>query len=884
MVGVRGDSMAGLGPSRGLLHYRAGPPIHRGMNAHPPSALAGPPLATIQGRVTAVLGPTNTGKTYLAMERMAAHRTGMIGFPLRLLARENYEKLVKLKGEAHVALVTGEEKIIPSAPRYWVCTVESMPLDRSVQFLCVDEIQLCADDERGHIFTDRLLHARGGEETMFLGSDMMRPLIQKLIPKVEIISRPRFSQLTYGGHKKLTKLPPRSAITAFSVTEVYQLAEMVRRTRGGTAVVMGALSPRTRNAQVAMYQAGDVDYLVATDAIGMGLNMDVDHVWFARLSKFDGHRPRRLTAPEVAQIGGRAGRHQSDGTFGTTWDCSPLDEQTIQAVENHEFQPLTNLTWRNSDLDLRSVEGLIRTLEARPPSPLLLRARPADDQLALQALAQDGELMGLTRRPGGVKQLWEVCQIPDFRKTMTDAHTKLLAQIYRHLMAPGGRLPTDFIAAQVQRLDKVEGDIDALVARIAHVRTWTYVAHRPDWLKDPRHWQGLTRAVEDKLSDALHERLTQRFVDKRSAGLVKVLRDGRDLLGHVDAAGVVMVEGHRVGALTGLSFTMEADVGEDDRPTLMTAARRVLREEVARRVAALEAAGPDALALGSDGVLRWQEVPLARLAPGRDLLHPDVRLLRDDLLDGTQRDRARQRLVDFVQDRIKRDLSALLRLRDADLSGPARGIAYQLADAAGQLPRPVLDPLIDSLDKPARKQLYDHGVRLGFSRVFLPALAKPRPASLLALLWSVREGATLPAPVPPPGRISVPRGPDVADGLLLAAGYLPVGPRAIRMDMVDRLEAELARRSGADGKLSDLAGLAPLAACGNEEVPGILAALGWRERRQPPPAEGEAATPPAWVRRRPTRAKAERQRNAPPVDENHPFAALARLRGEGSRK
>lgn len=846
------------------------PPMDKAMSSAPAS------LADPGGRIVAVLGPTNTGKTYLAMERMGAHRTGMIGFPLRLLARENYEKLVKLKGEAQVALVTGEEKIIPPAPRYWVCTVESMPLDRHVQFLCVDEIQLCADDERGHIFTDRLLHARGGEETMFLGSDMIRPLIQKLIPRVEIISRPRFSSLTYAGHKKLTKLPPRSAITAFSVTEVYQLAEMVRRSRGGTAVVMGALSPRTRNAQVAMYQAGDVDYLVATDAIGMGLNMDVDHVWFARLSKFDGHRPRRLTAPEVAQIGGRAGRHLTDGTFGTTWDCSPLDEQTVQAVENHTFQPLTSLTWRNADLDLRSVDGLLRTLEARPPSPLLIRARPADDQLALQALAQDGDVMALTRRPNGVKQLWEVCQIPDFRKTMTDAHTKLLAQIYQHLMAPGGRLPTDFIAAQVQRLDKMEGDIDALVARIAHVRTWTYVAHRPDWLKDARHWQGVTRAVEDRLSDALHERLTQRFVDKRSAGLVKVLRDGRDLLGHIDEAGVVRVEGHPVGALTGLSFAMEADVGEDDRPTLMSAARRVLREEVARRVAALEVAGDEAFTLGTDGNLLWQDVALARLVPGTGLLVPAVRVTGDDLLEGSQRDRVRQRLAAFVQARIAADLAPLLRLRDADLSGPARGIAFQLADATGNLPRTALDPLIQTLDRDGRKALARLGVRLGFSRVFLPALAKPRCMAMLGLLWSVREGGDLPVALPPPGRISVPRG-HLPDGLLAAVGFLPLGPRAVRVDMADRLEAALAERAP-KGELSDLSGLAPLAACTAAEVPGILAALGWREKRQPPPAEGEAAKPPVWTRRRPTRAKAEKAARPVPLDTDHPFAALAKLR------
>ncbi|MFV3127485.1 helicase-related protein [Niveispirillum sp. KHB5.9] len=832
-------------------------------------------ITPVGGRVLAVLGPTNTGKTYLAMERMAAHSTGMIGFPLRLLARENYDKLVKMKGANAVALVTGEEKIIPPAPRYWVCTVESMPLDRQVGFLCVDEIQLCADDERGHIFTDRLLHARGAEETMFLGSDMIRPLILKLIPKVEVITRPRFSKLSYGGHKKLTKLPPRSAITAFSVTEVYQLAEMVRRSRGGTAVVMGALSPRTRNAQVAMYQAGDVDYLVATDAIGMGLNMDVDHVWFARMTKFDGQRPRRLTAPEVAQIGGRAGRHQSDGTFGTTWDCSPLDEDIVRAVENHEFQPLQQLVWRNSDLDTRSVEALLRTLEARPPSPLLIRSRPADDVEALKALAGDGEVMGLTRRPRGVKLLWEVCQVPDFRKTMTDAHTRLLGQLYRQLMAPGGRLTTDFVAGQVQRMDNLSGDIDTLVSRIAHIRTWTYISHRPDWVTDPKHWQGVTRGIEDRLSDALHERLTQRFVDKRSAGLVKSLRDGRDLTGHVTADGVVFVEGHEVGALKGLAFDMQADVGDDDHPTLMTAARRALRDEIARRVALADAAGDGAFALNEDGIIRWDGVELGRLLPGERLLSPGVRLLRDELLEGGQRDRIRTRLLTFTQTRIKADLAPLARLAAADLSGPARGIAFQLTEAAGILARADVEGLVASLDKPARAALERLGVRFGGAQLYLPALIKPKAAAMLGLLWSVRHGLPLPAPLPSPGRISVPRDP-AGDGLLRAAGFLPLGPRAVRVDMADRLMQTIAERAQ-DGRLIDLSGLAPLAASSNAELPEILMALGWRLRRKPSVEEGQPPAPDIWVRRRPDPTPVPVAAKPVAVDADNPFAALAGL-------
>ena len=472
-------------------------------------------------RVVAVLGPTNTGKTYLAIERMLGHRSGMIGFPLRLLARENYDRIAAARGPGSVALITGEEMIVPPNPSYFVCTVEAMPVDRPVAFLAVDEIQLCADAERGHVFTDRLLHARGLEETMVLGAETIAPLIRRLVPRVEFVSRPRFSALSYVGPRKLTRLPPRSAVVAFSATEVYAIAELIRRQRGGTAVVLGALSPRTRNAQVALYQAGDVDYLVATDAVGMGLNMDVDHVAFAGLSKFDGNAPRRLEAHEIAQIAGRAGRHRSDGTFGTTGDIEGLDEEVIEAVENHSFPPLKMLRWRNTDLNFQSPAALLRSLEQRPPRPDLIRVREGCDHLALTTLARDPEITARATDRETVDLLWQVCRIPDFRKVLSDAHTRLLGQIYRHLSTPRGRLPVDWVADHVARLDRYDGEIDALVTRISHIRTWTYISHRPNWLACGGHWQERTRAIEDRLSDALHERLTQRFVDRRSALLVR---------------------------------------------------------------------------------------------------------------------------------------------------------------------------------------------------------------------------------------------------------------------------------------------------------------------------------------------------------------------------
>ncbi|WP_425491347.1 helicase-related protein [Nitrospirillum iridis] len=803
------------------------------------------------------------------MERMLAHASGMMGFPLRLLARENYDKVVRAKGAAQVALVTGEEKIIPPGARYWICTVESMPLDHVVQFLAVDEIQLAADPERGHIFTDRLLHARGTDETMFLGSDTIRPLLQKLIPRAEFVSRPRFSSLTYSGHKKLTKLPPRAAVVAFSAADVYGLAELLRRTRGGTAVVLGALSPRTRNAQVQLYQEGAVDYLVATDAIGMGLNMDVDHVAFARLSKFDGQQPRRLRAPEVAQIAGRAGRHLTDGTFGTTDEAPALDPELIDAVENHKFETLKTLMWRNVDLDFRSPQALLRALEAGAPSPVLIRAREADDHLALQALAQDADLMRLANNPLAVRLLWEVCQIPDFRKVLSDAHTRLLSQIFRHLRdGPAGTLPQDWVAAQVSRLDRGEGDIDTLVSRIAHIRTWTYISHRPGWLEDAAHWQERTRAIEDRLSDALHERLTQRFVDKRSAGLVKRLADGRDLMGAVDREGRVMVEGHPVGRLRGVTFELDADVPAADAKAITTAARRALADVIAQRVRAFEGAPDSAIILDAAGAFHWDGAVVGQLVPGPTPLAPLVRLLGDDFLQTGQREPVRARLTRWMEAHVARVLAPLVALAAAarggvvhggELSGAGRGIAFQVAEALGGLPRAPLEPLIAGLTREDRRRLAALGLRLGFSQVFLAALTRPAAVSLRGQLWSVARGRVL--DVPAPGRVSLPAG-DLPADFLAAIGYIPLGARAIRVDMVDRLEKSLAGRAKA-GPLTTVDDLVLSLGVPRAEVTPLMSALGWRPGR--PAGEGEAAP---WVRRRPKAARA-----MPPISAPPPLAA-----------
>ena len=500
--------------------------------------------------VTAVLGPTNTGKTHLAIERMLGHSSGIIGLPLRLLAREVYNKVAERAGADAVALVTGEEKIKPANPRFWVATVEAMPRDLDVSFVAIDEIQLGADLDRGHVFTDRMLNRRGRDETLVLGAQTVRPMVERLLPGAHVLTRPRLSRLQFAGEKKVTRLPRRSAIVAFSTDEVYALAELIRRQRGGAAVVMGALSPRTRNAQVALYQSGDVDYLVATDAIGMGLNLDVDHVAFASDRKFDGYQFRRLNPAEFAQIAGRAGRATRDGTFGTTGRCPPFETELVQALESHSFEPLKVLQWRNTALDFATLGALQASLAAVPEENGLTRAPIAEDILVLEHASRDDDVRALAASRSGVERLWEVCQTPDYRKISPASHAELVMTLYGHLMRDG-HLPTDWFARQIAEADHTEGDIDTLSTRIAHIRTWTFAANRPDWLADPEHWQGVTRAVEDKLSDALHERLTERFVDRRTSVLMRRLRENTALDTDISKTGEVVVEGHTIGRLDG---------------------------------------------------------------------------------------------------------------------------------------------------------------------------------------------------------------------------------------------------------------------------------------------------------------------------------------------
>jgi len=746
--------------------------------------------ASASGRLTAVLGPTNTGKTYLAIERMLGHESGMIGFPLRLLARENYDRVASLKGVSQVALITGEEKIAPPGARYFVCTVESMPLDRPVSFLAVDEVQMAADPERGHFFSDRILNARGINETMLLGADTIRPVLNRLLPDIDTVARPRFSKLTYAGSKKATRLPSRSAVVGFSANEVYAIAELIRRQRGGTAIVMGALSPRTRNAQVEMFQSGEVDYLVATDAIGMGLNMDVNHVWFASLRKYDGRMQRPLRTVELAQIAGRAGRHMSDGTFGTTIDVGGLDEETVEAIENHQFEPLHDVQWRNSALDFRSVAELIASLNLPPPHAALQRVREQDDQYALQTLSQHSEFLPRLHAPGRVKLLWDVCQVPDFRKTMAEEHIALLGQLFTHLTQGGERLPEDWIDSHVKRLERYDGDIDTLMARIAHVRTWTYISHRADWIQRAAHWQERARALEDKLSDVLHQRLTQRFVDRRAALLVRRLRDEGEMTTSVASAGEVTVEGEHLGRIEGFRFVPDSAEGHADQKAVLSAALRALRQDLPARLQAFTGSADGELVFDSQLRVCWGGGPVARLLPSGDILAPKIEALSSDLLDGPAREEVRKRAAAWVETRIRLGLSELMDARaTAELPAGARGIVFQLSESLGVLSRRPIERQLAELSEDDRKALARLGVRVGVFSLYFPSMLKPVPIRLRAGLWMVAKNRDGIPPLPAEGRTSMDLPADAERDFYAAIGYLPLGNHAIRADMVERLGA-----------------------------------------------------------------------------------------------
>jgi ATP-dependent RNA helicase SUPV3L1/SUV3 len=816
--------------------------------------------------VTAVLGPTNTGKTHLAIERMLAHSSGVIGLPLRLLAREVYNKIAARAGEDAVALITGEEKIKPPKARYWVSTVEAMPRDIDVSFLAVDEIQIAADLERGHVFTDRILHRRGRDETLLLGAATMRPIIERLLPGASIVTRPRLSQLEFAGDRKITRQPRRTAIVAFSADEVYAIAELIRRQHGGAAVVLGSLSPRTRNAQVAMFQNGEVDYLVATDAVGMGLNLDVDHVAFASDRKYDGYQFRRLNPSEFAQIAGRAGRATRDGTFGTTGRCAPFEPDLVNALQNHTFDSVKTLQWRNSKLDFSSLGALQVSLALTPSHEALTRAPIAEDMRVLDHAARDADVRELAHGAKAVERLWDACQIPDYRKIAPAAHAELVTTVFGFLIRKGF-IPDAWFAAQVDQADRTDGDIDTLSGRIAQIRTWTFVANRPDWLADPEHWQGITREVENKLSDALHERLTERFVDRRTSVLMRRLRENTMLNTEIGKTGEVIVEGHVIGRLDGFTFAPEAAEAGSDAKALQATAQKALAGEIDARAEKLAAAPDEQFVLTSDGTIRWTGDAVARLVAADDALHPRLRIISDERLSGAPRDAVQARLDLWLKTHIEKLLGPLFDLNKAeDITGIARGIAFQLIEALGVLERSRIAAEMKDLDQPSRASLRKYGVRFGAYHIYLPALLKPAARALASLLWAQKHDAIdLSAlsgaqHLAGSGRTSFPVDKQLGRDAYRVLGYKECGERAVRVDILERL-ADLIRpalswREASPGQKPAGAfdgrgfvvtqAMTSLTGSAGEDFASILRALGYRmERRPPPPPKPEPVVEPA---------------------------------------
>ncbi|WP_419181708.1 helicase-related protein [Novosphingobium mangrovi (ex Huang et al. 2023)] len=831
------------------------------------------------GGVKAVLGPTNTGKTHLAIERLCAHSSGMIGFPLRLLAREVYDRVCHIKGEKNVALITGEERIDPPNARYLLCTAEAMPImDRSMAFVAIDEAQLAADRERGHVFTDRLLHARGREETMILGSSTLEPMVKALVPAVEIVTRPRFSTLTHAGAKKISRVPPRSAIVAFSAEQVYAIAEMLRRFRGGAAVVMGALSPQTRNAQVALYQSGEVDYLVATDAIGMGLNLDVEHVAFAGLSKFDGQRQRRLTTAEMAQIAGRAGRHQKDGTFGTLSGSgahdSEFEPEEIYAIEEHRFPPLTKLFWREPEPRFDSIETLINALESPPLRPELAPAPKAIDLSVLKRLAEDPAVAGTVRGSAQVERFWEVCRLPDFRQQGVETHSRFVARLWQDLRT--GELGADFVAAQIAQLDRTGGDIHTLQGRIAAIRSWAYIAQRPDWVLARDEMAARARAVEARLSDALHGKLTERFINRRTAVLMKKLGPDSGLLSVRLEDEEVLVEGEHIGSLRGFAFKVDPGARLSDRKLLLSAAEKHLASLLETRADALA----DAIHAGSAeisldaGTLMWDAEPIATLSEGRSILAPVLVPERTlDAIPGPSRKALVAALETWLEQALE-PLSPLAKLDEAsraeDAGPDLRALLITLVEHGGMTSREQSG--VDRLDKQRRTMLARLGVRVGTLDVFVPAMLRPRPMDLwrqLARIAGKKTASSAPETDMPPALPATQHGH--------VPGYRNLGKQLVRLDMAEKLLRE-AHEARGTGKARDFK-LDPARAVSmgltTSSYSRLLRLGGFQPIMPRPLAEG-AHGPPAPVRWRwrPPRRQTQQERPAA-VRKDSAFAALA---------
>ncbi|KCZ88402.1 putative helicase [Hyphomonas jannaschiana VP2] len=818
-------------------------------------------LLRMTSSLKAILGPTNTGKTHYAIERMTGFGTGMIGLPLRLLAREVYDRVVERKGEASAALITGEERIVPPTARYFICTVEAMPVELRTDFVAIDEIQLAQDEDRGHIFTDRILNLRGNHETLLLGSDTMRGILGELKLGAGTEPRERFSELRYIGHTKITKLPKRTAIVGFSAEEVYAIGELLRRQKGGAAVVMGALSPRTRNAQVEMFQSGEVDYIVATDAIGMGLNLDVDRVVFASRSKFDGRRHRPLTTAECGQIAGRAGRFRQDGEFGETADCPPFEEEQWRAIEAHRFDPVDAIQWRNSDLDFSSLKTLIRSLEKPSGNPVLIHTPHALDEWVLRRMSEDGHIGPNISGARKVRRLWDLARLPDFRKLGPEGHGRLVLGLAETLMDPDARLSNAGMERRLDDLSSTAGDIAKLQQRLASIRTWTYAANRPDWLEDPAYWQEKTRTIEDALSDALHEALTARFVDRRTTALLASLKKEDALVTDLTPEGDVTVEGHIVGRLKGLTFEPVLDSRTLEGKAVRGAAAAAIRPMLLKRLAEIAGAPSDAFTLADDGSIEHGGAPVARLLKGASWMSPRVDLIGATETEPHDREPARARIEEWLRAELARVLPVHWKLSEEKsgeaLDGLPRGLAFRVLESGAAVDLRSDDQSV-RLTPEQREALKGIGIRAGRVAAHVPDAQKPAAQRMIAILRAVFAGEAF--PLAPEGAGSFPLDGTWPEEALAANGYLRFGKRAVRADLAERLGWELSKRRREAGKSAFAVpiDLASVVSCPADDWPAVLKGFGLA------PAEKDKETGAVTLWRYSARSRPDESAGRPP--------------------
>ena len=759
----------------------------------------------IKNKITAVLGPTNTGKTHLAIETMLSFESGMIGFPLRLLAREVYDKIVKITNLDKVALITGEEKIIPPNAKYFLCTVESMPIDKNLDFVAVDEIQMCADHERGHIFTDRLLNMRGSKLTMFMGSNTIKNIISKLNEDIEFINRNRLSKLTYSGHKKISRINRKTAIIAFSAEEVYAIAELIRRQKGGAAIVMGSLSPKTRNAQVELYQSGDVDFLVATDAIGMGINMDLDNIYFSNLKKFDGKKLRKLNLSEIGQIAGRAGRYLNDGSFGITGDCKEINTEEIDLLENHKFENIQFLFWRNSNLNFNNPISLIRSLDDRPRKDWLKKIHECEDEKALKFFLRDKNFKNIKFNEKKLHLLWECCQIPDFVKKTYGNHYHVIENVFKYLNSEKGKITDSFMRIQLMKLDKLEGNVDSLSNRIANVRTWSYVSNKKNWVENQDYWIEKTKILEDKLSDRLHEELTKTFIDKRASVLARGLKQDMSFDTKILENNEVMIDDQFIGKINGLKLELDLKKGalETDIKSLKKAARQTVGPELIKRIQNIIDTG--LIELNYDFKIYWNKSAIGRLTPGRDYLNPSFELIVDDILELNQK----QKLINFIEKWLKTKIETILKslidLKDLkEKNASINALAFQLYENNGVLKRDQVSEYLKNLEQNERKILRNLGVKFGRYHIFLYRLIKPEAVSLRTLLWKNFNQKNLSLKPPTFGLNFIDNKNFKDKNFMLLCGFEKFDNFFVRIDILERLFVQIINSSPKNSKESKM--------------------------------------------------------------------------------